>query len=50
LVSEVARKFGVSRNVIYRAIMRGEVPIVPLGKRSARRIPKVWVDNHLAGE
>jgi hypothetical protein len=47
LVSEVARKFRTSPGAIYRAIERGEVPVLRLGPGAAKRIPAVWVDEQL---
>ena len=45
-VREAAAILGVGAATLYRAVGRGEVPAIPVGRR--RVIPKRWVDEQLS--
>lgn len=47
-VPELARVLRLSKNSIYQAILRGELPYVKIGKRIL--VPKVQLDRLLSGD
>ena len=46
-VTEAARRLGVHHQTLYRAVERGEVPCIRIGRRI--RIPLRFLDSVLAG-
>lgn len=46
-VAEVATALNVSRDAVYDAVRREEIPNVGVGRTV--RIPRVWLDERLAG-
>lgn len=47
-VTEAAKLLGISRNLCYEAVARGEIPVVRVGKRIL--IPKVVFERLLIGD
>ena len=46
-IDEVARLLGIARNSAYRAVKRGDVPTIRIGKRLL--VPRVAFDRMLSG-
>jgi excisionase family DNA binding protein len=42
------RYFGISRNAAYRAVARGEIPVIRIG--NLLRVPVIQMERKLAGE
>jgi hypothetical protein len=40
--------FGISRNAAYRAVARGEIPVIRIG--NLLRVPVIQMERKLAGE
>ena len=44
-VTEAAKVFGISRNLAYGAVIRGEIPSIKIGRRIL--VPKIALDRML---
>lgn len=47
-VAEVAELLDCSRWWVYDRIARHQIPVVEVGR--AKRVPRVWVEQYIAGE
>lgn len=45
--TEVASALRIHPNTVYRRIASGDIPTVPCGRN--KRVPRVWLEEHLSG-
>jgi excisionase family DNA binding protein len=46
-IPDAAERLGIGRNQAYEAVKRGEIPIIPIGRR--KLVPTAWLERVLNG-